>query len=303
MKTYLLVQEAHRLAREPRRLLLPVGGGRIGTQGRQVVEDMFAVLAAHDRYDDRTAALHGEHRPRVRDVRLAAEEVDLDVGLRHAQVGQDREGAPRLEPPVDLHQGLRAPALHDLDVAVLALHPGVDLRIALPGGDGEEREAVLGHRPRGHVPVAGMGHHDDDALPFVDERLEAVLVHPSVQDVAVHPPLRQPGRPDHLDAGLEDVREAPPGDAPELALGLLREDAPQAVHRPRPLQAQDVERAPGVERREEQRHAVGDEVDESAEEAEDAILQVDGQCAFRGHRVIPKPCRGNPSRWRRRRRA
>ena len=94
--------------------------------------------------------------------------------------------------------------------------------------------------------------------------------------MTVHPPLRQPGRANHLDAGLEDVREAPPGDAPEFARRLLREDAAQALKGPRPLQAQDVERAPGEGGGEPHRHAVGNQVDDSAEEAEHPVFEIDG---------------------------
>ena len=276
-------EERHRLARQAHSLLLLVGGVGIGPQRRDMVEDVLAALAPHHRDDDRRAALDREHRARVAHVRRAAEEFRRHVGLRHAQVGQDRERAARVEPLLDVDERARAAAVQHLDVAVLALHPRVDLRVALLRRDGDERQAVFRHRPRGHVPVAGVRHHDDDALAFVDVGLELVLVVRAVLDVAVHPRAVEARRTDHLDAGLEDVGEAEAGDAAQLRGAFRGEDAAQALHRPRALEAEDVGREPAEERGEAHRHAVGNQAHDPAEEAERAVFQVDRELAFRCH--------------------
>ncbi len=138
---------------------------------------------------------------------MAAEEGDEGIFIADAEVGEDGEGAASAEFVVDLDEGGFIVAVEDFDVAILAVHPGVDFGVALARGDGEEGEAVLGHGPGGHVPIAGVRDHDDDAAVFIDEGLEAVLIHLAIEDIAVHPCAIEARGANHFDGGLEDVGE------------------------------------------------------------------------------------------------
>ena len=138
---------------------------------------------------------------------MTAEEGDEGVFIADAEVGKDSEGAARAEFVVDLDEGGFIVAVEDFDVAILPVHPGVDFWVALACGDGEKWEAVLGHGPGGHVPIARVRDHDDDAAAFVDEGLEAVLVHLAVEDIVVHPGTREVWGANHFNSRLENVRK------------------------------------------------------------------------------------------------
>ena len=281
-----VVEELHDLAREPLRLGPAVGRRRIGAERREVVEDVEAVFAAHDGDDNGGAGGDGEERAAMGDVRGAVQEGHFDVRLRHAQVGEDREAPPRPEHVEDVAHDGGAPALHHVDAAVLALHPGVDVGVALTGGDGGEGNAVLGHRPGGHVPVAAVGHHDDGAPAFGEDVAEARGVEVDVLHVARNPCLGEAGGADHLDGVQEDVRERADGDGARAGARDAGETALDAGEGACALEAARDGKG-GEAARAEARDGVGDRVDEAADGAEGGVLGKAGGLRLLRHPSAP----------------
>ncbi len=241
-----------------------------------MVEDVFTLFAAHGGDDDGTGVTHGEEGTGVRDVGFAAEEGDEGVFIADAEVRENGEGAACAELVVNLNEGGFVVAIENFDVAILAVHPGVDFGVALAGGDGEEWQAVLSHGPGGHVPIARMWDHDDDAVAFIDEGLEAVLIHLAVEDIAVHPFAIEAWSANHFDGGLEDVGERGARDGGTLRGRFLWEDALDAREGAGALEAEDIEEEASEAACEAHGNGIRNSVDERTEEAKCAIFEVDG---------------------------
>ena len=235
------VENSHRLAGEPLGLGLAVLRGRIGAQRRKMRINVAAALAAHRGDYDRAAATHRKERPGVRNIRLASEEIDFHVRLFYAQIGQDRKCPARLQLVLDVDKRPRRTPVEHVDVAILALHPCVDFRVALPRGDRKQRQAVLRHRPRRHVPVPRMRHHYDDPLAFVHVALEFLLVSKPVDNILLHPRPVEHWSAHHLDARLEDIRKTRLGNCDELRMRLLREHRREPRHRALSLETENAD--------------------------------------------------------------
>ena len=239
-----------------------------------MVEAVAPLLPRHAGDDDRRTGLDREPRPTVAHVRRTAEEFHGDIRPAHAQVGENREGPSRLEALLDLHKCVATVAVQHLDVSILLVHPRIQLRIALAGGDRKERQPVLRHRPGRHVPVARMRHHDDDAAALVDELLEEVLVMRPVLHVTVHPAAVQLRRAHHLNAVHEDVLQRPEGDRPHFGLVHLREDTPDAFERPAALEAKDAHEQPAEAPRQCHRQRIGQGVEQRAERPQRPVFDI-----------------------------
>ena len=167
-------------------------------------------------------------------------------------------------------------ARENVDRIVLAGQPVVDQGIALTGGDGAEGHPVAGHRPGRHVPVPGVGHHDDGPFPFVENGAQAVGIHGHVLDVPRDPVLCEPRRADHFDRVLKKVRQRKAGDGPGFARRFLRERFADAGQRPGAFEGENVRHQPGETARAGAGRAVGDGVDEDTRRAQNAVFEPAG---------------------------
>ncbi len=86
-----------------------------------------------------------------------------------------------------------------------------------------------------------MWDHNDDAVAFIDEGLEAVLVDRTIEDIAVHPLTCEVRGANKLDAHLKNVGERIARDGDTFRGRFFREDAMDARKGAGVFEAEDVE--------------------------------------------------------------
>ena len=280
MLLHFLIEENHHFACEAARFFFCVLRIGVGTQSCNMVENVFSVFSAHGGNDDGARATDSKHSTRVGDIGFAAEERCRGIFVADTEVGENRKGAAGAKLVMNLDEGRFIVAVKDFDVAILTIHPGVDFWVALARGNGEEGQTVLGHRPGGHIPIARMRDHNHDAAAFIDEGLKAVLVHLTVEDIAVHPVTREVGGANHFNSRLENVRKRGARDGGTLRGRFLWKDGMDAREGACMFEAEDIEEEACEAACKAHRDAVGNGVDKCTEKAQSAIFEVDCKLAF-----------------------
>ncbi len=123
-----------------------------------------------------------------------------------------------------------------------------------------------------------MWNHDDDAVAFIDEGLEAVFVDGTIEDIAVHPLACEVRRADKFDAHLKNVGERIARDGGTFRGRFFREDTMNAREGAGTFEAEDVEEEACEAACECHGNAIRNGVDKCAEEAQHAIFEID--CYF-----------------------
>ena len=131
------IQQRHRLTGQAHGILL-ARKLWIRAKRAKMIENMLAVLAAHDRHYNRCADRCSKGRTAMRDVRRSVQKRHLYIFRGNTQVGKDSKALSLGETRLDLRHYASASAFdHIKTFPVLAVHPCVYVGVALLCGDCE----------------------------------------------------------------------------------------------------------------------------------------------------------------------